>query len=1164
MTSSLLVPPLAPGSAVHLTHVVGAGIAYALTKLVRTAPALVVVETEEEATALRDDLRALAPTKKSLVLPPRSENPYENTRPDARVGRARAACLARLDRRELDFLVVSAVAFTQKVPAPTLYEPHLHTLTVGQTLPVERLTRRLADAGYERLPVVEDPGVFSVRGELVDLWVPSEPAPVRVEYAFDEIARLARFSPETQRSLAEPVDGLSIVPAREVPLGGDTLAGAKARLLELCDSLGYPSKKTRQLLLDVESGRSLFGQEALLPAFASLESLTTRLPPDAPLVLVHPDRLLQRFRARAESLDRAFRAASDTPNFPPEAHALVLPELERVLVESRPRLLLHELGMAPGETAGIDALRGAPPDSASLGAEDQRTLAKSLAEARRLGGPKAGLDPLRAKLRDFVDRGYRVLISARHKLQAERLTTLLSGEKFEIRQRESLDLETRAPISIATSTLARGVVLPNEGLVLLTEEEIFGKRSHARPKTAKKALKNAIDDLRTLASGDLVVHSHHGVGRYRGLEHKEIGGVVVDLLVVEYQSKDKLLLPVYRLNQLQKLPEGAESATLDRLGGQTFEKTKSKARKKVREIADQLLRIHAERAERKRPALPPPGEDYEAFAAAFPFEETDDQAAAIADVLADLTRDTVMDRLVCGDVGFGKTEVALRAAFLCAMAGRQVAVLCPTTVLADQHFRTFEARFAESGLVVAALSRFESEKNVRKTLEGLKRGSVDVVVGTHRLLSKDVHFKNLGLLVVDEEQRFGVAHKERIKDLRATVDVLTLTATPIPRTLSFALGGLRDMSVLATPPENRRAIRTLTSLFDETLIRSAITRELDRGGQVFFVRNRVEGIEERAEQLRQLLPGVRVATGHGQMSEKVLERVMVDFAAGEYDVLVATAIVESGLDIPRANTILIERADSFGLSQLYQIRGRVGRSSERAYCYLLLPPDGTLSEEGRARIAALERYSELGAGFQIASLDLEQRGAGELLGADQSGFLGTIGFDLYVELLEQAKAELAGLPYDRAVDPELSVDVEALLPEAYVADIGVRLSLYKRFSSAEDVEEVDELGRELEDRFGDAPTSAANFVALMRLKVELRRLRALGVVATRRAVTLHLAPETKLSPSALVTLIERSRGSIALSPDGRITRKASEPLPKDGLAHTRLLLAELEGATRGS
>ena len=659
------------------------------------------------------------------------------------------------------------------------------------------------------------------------------------------------------------------------------------------------------------------------------------------------------------------------------------------------------------------------------------------------------------------------------------------------------------------------------------------------------------------------MHAEHGIGRYLGLQHKQVGANTVDLLCVEYAGGDKLYLPVYRLNQIQKFTGGDGTPKLDRLGGQTFAKTKAKVAKNLRQMADELLRLYAERRAAPGEATPPVDDDYRAFEATFPFDETPDQARAIAEVDRDLEAERPMDRLVCGDVGFGKTEVAIRAAFRVAASGRQVAVLCPTTVLAQQHYLNFKHRFEASALEVRALSRFQSKADQDATMRGLREGKVDVVVGTHRLLSKDIHFKHLGLLVVDEEQRFGVTHKERIKALRLNVDVLTLSATPIPRTLQMAVSGLRDMSIITTPPADRRSIRTIVTRHDDNVVRDAVTREIGRGGQVFYVYNRVEGLYERAARLAQLLPSARICVAHGQMGEHALEQAMFDFVEGRFDILCATAIIESGLDIPRANTMIVDRADMFGLSQLYQLRGRVGRSKERAYCYLVVPPQNAMTDEARARIEALERHTELGSGFQIASLDLELRGSGDLLGPDQSGNVASVGFELFCQMLDEAVHELRGEVVVHEVDPEMSFDCDAMLPEDYVGDIGVRLSLYKRLASASGPEDVDDLAVEMEDRFGAPPPEARRLVHLMRLKTELRRLRVLACEASARGVTLHLRTDTPLDPAKIMKLVQPKASNYKLTPDMRLTRRTRETEAyTSGLEATDKLLSELSGCLK--
>jgi transcription-repair coupling factor (superfamily II helicase) len=633
----------------------------------------------------------------------------------------------------------------------------------------------------------------------------------------------------------------------------------------------------------------------------------------------------------------------------------------------------------------------------------------------------------------------------------------------------------------------------------------------------------------------------------------------VEVMIVEYAGGDKLFVPATRLGVIQKFKGGeGHQPRLDRLGGTTFATKKRRVQKAVEQMAEELLKLYAERGASHRDPIEAAGSAYSEFEATFPFEETRDQGKAIDDVMSDLDELQPMDRLVCGDVGFGKTEVALRAAFRVAMSGRQVAVLCPTTVLAQQHYRTFSARLDGYPLRVEVLSRFVPRTKQIETLGALKAGQVDVVIGTHRLLSKDVHFADLGLLVVDEEQRFGVTHKERIKKLRTNVDVLTLSATPIPRTLQLAVGGMRNLSLITTAPQDRRAVRTFVCRWDDHLIKEAIERELSRGGQAFFVYNRVEGLYERAQRLQDLLPTARIAVAHGQMKPALLDQTMTDFVEGAYDVLCSTAIVESGLDIPRANTILIDRADALGLAQLYQLRGRVGRSDQRAYCYLITPPPNQMSEESRVRMEALERFSGLGAGFRVATLDMELRGAGNLLGSEQSGTASLVGFDMFVQMLSEAVSELRGEQVQHDVDTELSVELEHYLPEDYIDDIGLRLSLYRRFATAADEQAVDDLASEMEERFGPPPLPARDFVRVMSLKPPLRELCALGCEADAKRVALHLREDTPLDPAKLMPLVATSGAGWSLSPDMKLTRRYRDEDSGDAVDRVRSLIRELQ------
>jgi transcription-repair coupling factor (superfamily II helicase) len=1111
-----------------------------------------------------------------LLFVPNEASPYADVNPDRRGAQTRLATLFHLAvDLPWSVLVCPIAALSRKVVPRDEVLEHAELIVAEQEIDRDKLTARLAESGYVRSPLVEDPGSFAVRGALLDVWTPCAELPVRIEFYGDLVMSIKAFDPEDQRTVRETRD-VWISPAREAILTKQNVERARERVRALCDAVDLPSSKARALVDDVASGRSFFGSEGFLPAYVDLEPLSSYLPEDAIVVLEDPAAVTAALR------DELGRAAADLTQKDREARFPVAAFYEpegavAAVLAGRTALALHRTGISGegAEAASLERFEVVPEDAASLATHDQSDLERAIKAARASRGKTGALEPLVRRVAAWQEAGLRVIVAARAETQVERLTTLLRHREVRVKARlgafspaalDEGDGSAESAALVVVGSLARGVVAPAERLALVTEEEIFGSRAHRRAARAASSAgtkRSFVEDLRSLATGDFVVHVEHGIGRYLGLVHKQVGERTVDLIAVEYAGGDKLYLPVYRLNQVQKFSGGEGAPKLDRLGGQTFEKTKARVKKNLRNMADELLRLYAERKAASGESVPPSDDETRAFEATFPFDETPDQARAIGEVYGDLEAPRPMDRLVCGDVGFGKTEVAIRAAFRVANAGRQVAVLCPTTVLAQQHFRNFEQRMAAYPIEVRAMSRFQTKQEQDEVSRGLRDGSVDVVVGTHRLLSKDVHWKRLGLLVVDEEQRFGVTHKERIKQLKTNLDVLTLSATPIPRTLQMAVTGLRDMSIISTPPADRRAIRTVVTRHDEGVIREAVIRELGRGGQVFYVYNRVEGLYERAARLAELCPSARICVGHGQMAEGALEQTMLDFVEGRYDVLCATAIIESGLDIPRANTILVDRADMFGLSQLYQLRGRVGRAKERAYCYLIVPPANAMTDEARARIEALERHTDLGSGFQIASLDLELRGSGDLLGAEQSGTVAQVGFELFCQMLDEAGSELRGEPVVHEVDPELSFDADALLPEDYVADVGVRLSLYKRLASAASAEEVADLASEMEDRFGPPPPEARRFVHLMRLKTELRKLRALGCEATAKGVTLHLSDDTPLDPAKLMKLMGGKQSPYRLSPDMRLTRRTRESeVFASGLEAADKLLSELAGCLK--
>jgi len=1116
------------------------------------------------------------PERQVLVFAASESSPYADVSPERRAAMSRVATLFQLAHGlPWRVLLLPASALARKVVPRRQLARRADRIVVEEEMDRDRLVRSLSEAGYLRVPVVEDPGTFALRGALIDVWPPSCPSPVRVELYGELVLSLRPFDPveQTTRKDEPALKQLWLPPAREAVLDPETAARARVRVTQLAEAIDFPTIKTRALVDDVASGRVFFGAEGFLPAYYDeLDPLLSYVSNDAVIVIEDPPsvtRALRDERARAET--DAESKLKEGPRFPLDAFYETEEQVARDL-GSRPVIALHRTAVVGVAEGGLSEFEIAVPATNGavrfdLASGDHQDLTRAVKAERSSKGKNAGLDALVRRVAHWREHGMRIFLAARAQTQAERLVTLLrhqgvaSGAQLTPFEPAWLDPERKSAhdVQIVVGPLARGVVLPADGLVLVTEEEIFGARVHRRIERAKNTdpARPFLRDLRSLSPGDCVVHAEHGIGRYHGLVHKTVSGITVDLLAIEYAAGDRLYLPVWRLNQLEKYVGGEHAQPkLDKLGGSTFARTKARVAREVRKMADELLRLYAQRRALVGDALDAADDDYRAFEATFAFDETPDQARAIDDVNRDLEAPRPMDRLVCGDVGFGKTEVALRAAFRVAMAGKQVAILCPTTVLVQQHSRTFDARMSGYPITVRPLSRFQTKKEQEEVTRGLKEGKVDVVVGTHRLLSKDVHFKSLGLLVVDEEQRFGVAHKERIKQLRAQVDVLTLTATPIPRTLQMAVTGLRDLSLIATAPADRRAVRTIVARWDDQVIRDALQRELARGGQCFYVFNRIEKLYEKAERLQKLVPAARIAVAHGQMAEKTLEETMIDFVDGRYDVLVCTAIVESGLDIPRANTMIIDRADLFGLAQLYQLRGRVGRSTERAYCYLVVPPPNAMSDEGRSRIEALERHTDLGSGFQVASLDLEMRGAGDVLGGQQSGNLASVGFDMFCRMLDDAVHEMRGEEVAHEVDPDLSFDVEALVPEDYVSDVGVRLSFYKRLAGAYDEAHVDEIASEMEDRFGPPPEEVRRLVKLMTLKTELRRLRVLGCEANAKVVKFHLRDDTPLDSAKVTAMLRAAKGAWKLTPDMRLSRRFDDG-GEGALANAERAIAEL-------
>jgi transcription-repair coupling factor (superfamily II helicase) len=1080
-----------------------------------------------------------------LELPAPESSPYSEMQPDRRTIMRRMAVLFRL-RKQADARVVvvaSAAAVLRRVLAPQPFAELCAVVKTGETLPRDELVRRLVQAGFGRSPVVEDPGTFAVRGAVIDLFPPVYRHPVRVELFGDEVESIRLYDAATQRTL-RPLPEVWFHPVREtVQTPG---ADPRAKLLAAADAAGLPSSKTRHLLEQVEKGEEFFGIETLAPLFHSrMASFFEHLPALTTVVVEEPGAFVEEARRSLSRLreSAAHRRAEHRLALEPGEFVLDAEEAEAALA-SRSRLELRAVEVEAA--AGDQTLR------LRLPSEDNTALRGELHEQRAEPSEEGGFDlgkALRKRLRAWLDDGQRVRLVAGSRAHADRLAGVLKafGLSAPLAPAGGLAqlIESGPALAVTVGPLQRGFRLPADGLVLVSEEEIFGPRSH-RETRARRA--PSVGELGEIAEGDPIVHEEHGVGRYRGLRKLDVRGVSQDFLHLEYDG-GSLYVPVYRLGAVRRYVGGTgESVRLDKLGGNTWLEKKRRVSAEARKIAEELLQLYAQRKALPGHAFPAPDVVFHEFEETFPFEETPDQEKAIDAVLGDMQSDTPMDRLVCGDVGYGKTEVALRATLLAVLGGRQVGVLAPTTVLAEQHFVTFSERLRDFPVRVGSLSRFRSRADQLKTVAELGEGKLDVVIGTHRLLSRDVRWKNLGLVVVDEEQRFGVTHKERLKEIRSQVDVLTLTATPIPRTLQMSMAGLREISIIATPPADRLAIRTFVCRWDAALLGEAIRKELARGGQIFFVHNRIEDLARRCADIQALAPQARVAMGHGQMAEGELEKVMIDFVDGRFDILCCTTIIEAGLDIPRANTMIVNNADRFGLAQLYQLRGRIGRAKERAFCYLVIPNEEAMTPEAKQRLAVLQRFTELGAGFQVASHDLEIRGAGELLGDKQSGAVAAVGFDTYARLLEEAVAELRGQPIKAERDPEISVDVPAFLPDDYIPDTGQRLELYRRLAQARDEDEVVGLLAEVEDRYGALPDEARLLGEVMIDKTLVRRIGALSYELQATRMVVSIGTDTRLAPARIMGLVQKKGSRWKLTPDMRLSyafddRERSDRLP---------------------
>lgn len=1065
---------------------------------------LLLTADSQSAERLEQELGFFAPDLPVLHFPDWETLPYDLFSPHQDIISQRVASLYRLPELDHGVLVVPITTALHRLPPRRFLLGSSLVLDVGQKLDVEQMRLRLEGAGYRCVETVYEHGEFAVRGALIDLFPMGSDLPYRIDLFDDEIETLRTFDPETQRSV-DKVESIRLLPAREFPLDKKAVTDFRGRFRERFDV----DFRRCPIYQDLASGITPAGIEYYLPLFfEETETLFDYLPGNTQVFsLPGIEQAAEQFWSDVRSRYEERRVDPERPLVPPAELFLPVEDCFARLKAS-PRVVADSGDLEPG-----------------VGRE--RFPTRALPDLAIEGKASEPLAALRRFLEEFPGR---VLFSAESAGRREVLLELLA--RLKLRPQEVAGwpefVASSERLAITIAPLDEGLLLDEPALALVAESPLFGQRVMQRRRRERRSDggDNVIKNLAELREGAPVVHIDHGVGRYLGLITLEIEGQAAEFLALQYAEEAKLYVPVASLHLIARYTGTDDAlAPLHRLGSETWQKAKRKAAEQVRDVAAELLDIYARRAARKGYAFKDPLADYATFSAGFPFEETPDQQAAIEAVVADMLAPKPMDRLVCGDVGFGKTEVAMRAAFVAVHSGKQVAVLVPTTLLAQQHYNSFRDRFADWPVRVEVMSRFKTAKEVEGAANELAEGKVDIVIGTHRLLQSDIRFKQLGLVIIDEEHRFGVRQKEQLKALRSEVDILTLTATPIPRTLNMAVAGMRDLSIIATPPARRLSVRTFVMEQQNTVIKEALLRELLRGGQVYYLHNEVKTIEKCAADLAELVPEARIGIGHGQMHERELEQVMSDFYHKRFNVLVASTIIETGIDVPSANTIIIERADKFGLAQLHQLRGRVGRSHHQAYAYLLTPPRKQMTEDAQKRLEAIANAQDLGAGFVLATHDLEIRGAGELLGEGQSGQIQAVGFTLYMEMLERAvksiqKGEQPNLEQPLGGGPEINLRVPALIPEDYLPDVHARLILYKRIASAADEDGLKELQVEMIDRFGLLPEPTKNLVRLTLLKLQAEKLGIKKVDAGPQGGRIEFAADTCVDPLVLIKLIQ--------------------------------------------
>ncbi|HYA23286.1 MAG TPA: transcription-repair coupling factor [Terriglobales bacterium] len=1077
-----------------------------------------------------------------VSLPTRDVLPFQNLSPHPEIQEERAVALWKIATGAVSILVSPIAATALRLRSAEYYADLARAVRRGEAIDIDPLLRHLNTVGYISTDVVEMPGEYALRGGILDVYPPEADRPLRVEFFGDEVESIRKFDPATQRS-SNPVEEALLLPLTETPVSEDLLGAIHARLS------GKRITGAEEVIEQAvrSGGVTVFpGWEFYAPV-AGADRTIFDLIPHAAVLADEPEALKNEFDQVWSRIEDA-HARSGVGNLVRPADLYLPPDGWWEKLVALPGANLEHLEIA----------RPDEPESFSFHAQPSQ---------RFHGSVTALLDEVKKQISDQN----RVLIAVANIGEVERLADLFSENSLSFR----LGSRTRGGESYAdetayfageilTTTLAKayvpdGVVLPDAHLTIFGARDLFDESEAviSRPQKYRSKTSAFLSDFRDLQVGDYVVHVEHGIGQYQGLKEINQGDGNAEFMLLEYAEAARLYVPLTRLDLVQKYrsSEGAKPA-LNHLGTAAWAKTKARVRKAMKDMADELLKLSAQRKAAEGHAFSPDNQWMREFEDAFEYSETGDQELAIVDVKRDMESSQPMDRLLCGDVGYGKTEIAMRAAFKAVNDNKQVAILAPTTVLAFQHLETFKQRFAAFPVNIEMISRFRTAKQQKEILQKAEAGKIDILIGTHRLLSKDIRFADLGLLVVDEEQRFGVRHKERLKQMRKEVDVLTMSATPIPRTLHMSLVGLRDMSVIETPPKDRMAIQTVVASWDEKLIQSALRQELDRGGQVYFLHNRVESIWEIAAKLQELVPRARIIVGHGQMSEGELEKVMLKFMHHEADILVATTIIENGLDIPLCNTIIINRADRFGLSELYQLRGRVGRSNRRAYAYLLIPADVELTPIARRRLAALKEFSDLGAGFKIAALDLELRGAGNLLGGQQSGHIEAVGFELYTQMLDRAVREMKGEAVPEEAETQLNLGLNIRIPADYIKEENQRLRMYKRIAGVETESQLSDVAGELEDRYSQPPPAVRNLLDYASLKLLALRVGVTGIERKRELVTIKFRQNAVIDPGRLARFVSSQRGA-QFTPDGMLRFSLKAAAASEVLGQLRNLLEQL-------